>query len=168
MSKDKMFNALYKDNYSTVYRLCLSYVSGNKEIADDLAQEVFVKIWQKLDSFRDEAQISTWIYRITVNTCLMHLRKIKKLQEKYTDEMPDIANEDEDELKQEKVNLLRSCIHRLNEMGKILISLVLEDVSQKEIAEIVGLTNENVRVKIHRNKGNLFKCISSKEMQNTL
>lgn len=168
MSKDKMFNALYKDNYSTVYRLCLSYVSGNNEIADDLAQEVFVKIWQNSDSFREESQISTWIYRITVNTCLMHLRKIKKLQEKYTDEMPDLINDDEDELKQEKLNLLRSCMHRLNEMGKILISLVLEDVSQKEIADIVGLTNENVRVKIHRNKGKLFKCISSKEMQSTL
>jgi len=168
MCKDKMFNALYKDNYSTVYRLCLSYVSGNNEIADDLAQEVFVKIWQKQDSFRDEAQISTWIYRITVNTCLMHLRKIKKLQEKYTDDVPDVANDDVDELKEEKLNLLRSCMHRLNEMGKILISLVLEDVSQKEIAEIVGLTNENVRVKIHRNKGKLFKCISSKEMQSTL
>jgi len=168
MDRNKKFNALYKDNYSTVYRLCLSYVSGNNEIADDLAQEVFVKIWHKLDSFREDSQISTWIYRITVNTCLMHLRKIKKLQEKYTDDMADVANDDEDELKQEKLNLLRSCMHRLNEMGKILISLVLEDVSQKEIAEIVGLTNENVRVKIHRNKGKLFKCISSKEVQNTL
>ena len=163
---NQSFNTLYKENYAKVYRLCLSYVSGNEEVADDLSQEVFVKIWQNLDNFREDSQISTWVYRITVNTCLMHLRKIKKMQEKYTADIPDEMVDDSDEEKNERLKMLRSCIGKLNEMGKILISLVLEEVPQKEIADTLGLTDENVRVKIHRNKGKLFKCMSSKEMQN--
>lgn len=163
---NQSFNTLYKENYPKVYRLCLSYVSGNEEVADDLSQEVFVKIWQNLDNFREDSQISTWVYRITVNTCLMHLRKIKKMQEKYTADIPDEMEDDRDEEKNERLKMLRSCIGKLNEMGKILISLVLEEVPQKEIADTLGLTGENVRVKIHRNKGKLFKCMSSKEMQN--
>ncbi|NOU61273.1 RNA polymerase sigma factor [Marinifilum caeruleilacunae] len=163
---NETFNRLYKENYAKVYRLCLSYVSGNEALADDLAQEVFVKIWQKLDQFRNESQVSTWIYRITVNTCLMHLRKIKKSQEKITDQIPENLSSETEDGKDDRLQMLRACIQKLNEMGKILISLVLEEVPQKEIAEAVGLSNENVRVQIHRSKGKLFKCMSSKEMQN--
>lgn len=163
---NQSFNTLYKEHYPKVYRLCLSYVSGDEALADDLSQEAFVKIWQNLDRFRNESQVSTWIYRITVNTCLMHLRKIKKSQEKITDQIPESLGNEVDDDKEDRLNMLRACIRKLNEMGKILISLVLEDVPQKEIAEAVGLTNENVRVQIHRNKGKLFKCMSSKEMQN--
>jgi len=163
---NQSFNTLYKENYTKVYRLCMTYVSGNEALADDLSQEVFVKIWQYLDQFRNESQVSTWIYRITVNTCLMHLRKIKKSQEKNTDQVPESLCDDQEDDRDERLKMLRACIKKLNEMGKILISLVLEEVPQKEIAEAVGLSNENVRVQIHRNKGKLFKCMTSKEMQN--
>ncbi len=164
MSENQQFNLIYKDHHTKVYRLCLSYVSGNESLADDIVQEVFVKIWQNLYKFREESQISTWIYRITVNTCLMQLRQIKKHQEKYTETIPDIPLSDLDNDTNEKLSMLRSCIGKLNEMGKILISLVLEEVPPKEIAETLGISDENVRVKIHRNKGKLFKCMSSKEM----
>lgn len=163
---NKSFDTLYKENYTKVYRLCLTYVSGDESLADDLSQEIFVKIWQNLDQFRNESQISTWIYRITVNTCLMHLRKIKKSQEKLTDQVLENFYEHREDAKDERLKMLRACIKKLNEMGKILISLVLEEVPQKEIAEAVGLSNENVRVQIHRNKGKLFKCMTSKEIQN--
>lgn len=166
MSDNQKFTKLYKDHHQKVFRLCLTYVSGDESLADDISQEIFVKIWQNLDKFREESQISTWIYRITVNTCLMHLRKIKQQQEKYTEQIPDHTTSELDNDKNEKLSMLRSCIGKLNEMGKILISLVLEDVPQKEIAETLGLSDENVRVKIHRNKGKLFKCMSKKEMQN--
>ncbi|GAB7089121.1 RNA polymerase sigma factor [Marinifilum fragile] len=163
---NQSFNTLYKENYTKVYRLCMTYVSGNEALADDLSQEVFVKIWQNLDQFKNESQVSTWIYRITVNTCLMHLRKIKKTQEKITDQVPESLYEDQEDDRDERLKMLRACIKKLNEMGKILISLVLEEVPQKEIAEAVGLSNENVRVQIHRNKGKLFKCMTSKKKQN--
>ncbi len=156
------FNRLYSEYHPKVYRLCLGYVAGDETIADDIAQEVFVKVWQKLDTFREESKISTWIYRIAVNSCLMHLRKIKKLQEQYTDNMPDDKHNSDDNILDDRISVLRSCMNKLNEVSKLLMTLVLEEVEQKEIANIVGLTHENVRVKVHRCKGRLFKCITSK------
>lgn len=161
-----IFNQIYKENHQNVYRLCLSYLSGNEAMAEELSQEVFVKVWQNIDRFRGEAKVSTWIYRITVNTCLMHLRKIKKEAPKSEHELPDQPMEDDADVKEQKLNWLRACIKKLDEMGKLLISMVLEEVPQKEIAEATGLSNENVRVKVHRSKGKIYKCMTLKEQLN--
>jgi RNA polymerase sigma-70 factor (ECF subfamily) len=164
MKRTDEFNTLYRLHYSNVYRLCLSYVSGNSALATELAQEVFIKVWQNRARFREESKISTWIYRITVNTCLMHLRKIKKQQEVPLTDLAETA-EEEHENNNRKLNMLRACMKKLDEMGKMLISLVLDEIPQKEIAEITGMSHENVRVKVHRTKGKLFKCITLKEQQ---
>ncbi|WGK65776.1 RNA polymerase sigma factor [Croceiramulus getboli] len=74
------FDSIYKDHYDAVFRLCLGYVSGDEDTAKDLTQESFVKVFQNLPSFRQEAALGTWIYRITVNTCLAFLRKKKNGQ----------------------------------------------------------------------------------------
>lgn len=68
------FEKLYRDHYNKVNRLCLGYVSGNAALAQDLLQEVFIKVWEHWDSFKGKAQRSTWLYRIAVNTCLQQLR----------------------------------------------------------------------------------------------
>ena len=168
MYQMQTFNQIYKENYSNVFRLCLSYVSGNENLAEELSQEVFVKVWQHREEFRNEAKISTWIYRIAVNTCLMHLRKIKKLEEKQVDEIPDLSNETEEEVQNAKIGFLKACIKKLDEIGKMIITMVLEEIPQSEIAEVTGLSNENVRVKVHRCKRRLFKCISQKEKEANL
>ncbi|MEO0527059.1 MAG: RNA polymerase sigma factor, partial [Bacteroidota bacterium] len=72
------FEEVYRSNYPKVVRLCTGYLNGDGDIAKDVAQEVFVKVWQHLESFREESSISTWIYRISVNTCLLHIRDNKK------------------------------------------------------------------------------------------
>ena len=160
------FNQIYKQNYQNVYRLCLSYLSGNEQMAEEMCQEVFVKVWQNIDRFRGEAKVSTWIYRITVNTCLMHLRKIKKEAIKTDMELADQSIDDNVDVKEQKLNWLRACIKKLDEVSRLLISMVLEELPQKEIAEITGLSNENVRVKVHRSKGKIYKCMTLKEQQN--
>ena len=73
------FDQIYKDNYPKVFRLCQGYTNGNEILSKDLAQEVFIKVWQNLNSFRNDSSLSTWIYRITVNTCLIELRKKKSV-----------------------------------------------------------------------------------------
>lgn len=168
MNPMQNFNQIYQENYSNVFRLCLSYVSGNENLAEELSQEVFVKVWQNREKFRNEAKISTWIYRIAVNTCLMHLRKIKKQEEKQVDEIPDLSNESKEEVQNAKIGFLKACIKKLDEIGKMIITMVLEEIPQSEIAEVTGLSNENVRVKVHRCKGRLFKCISQKEKEANL
>ena len=74
---DLQFKDIYNNYSQKVLRLCLGY-TGDSAQADDLCQEVFIKVWENLSKFRGDSQISTWIYRITVNTCLLHLRNEKK------------------------------------------------------------------------------------------
>ena len=125
-----------------------------------MAQEIFIKVWQNLESFRNESSISTWIYRITVNTCLVSLRKQKTInissQLNYIESANDTSNYED---RERKLNQLYSCINKLNKENKSIILLELEDLDQKEIAEIMGLTHEAIRVRIHRIKNELIKCI---------
>jgi RNA polymerase sigma-70 factor (ECF subfamily) len=161
MIEAQEFNEIYKTHYSKVHRLCIGYVSGDKCMADELTQECFVKVWEKYHTFKKESEIGTWIYRIAVNTCLMYLRKVKKNAEKFTDQFIDTLDDEQDE-NEERLSALRFCMKKLNAVAKLIISLTLENVDQKEIAEITGISNENVRVKVHRTKGQLFKCMTSK------
>ena len=73
------FDTIYTSNYPKVYRLCLGYTNGDEGWSKDLTQETFIKVWQNLDRFRKESSLSTWIYRIAVNTCLIELRKKKNV-----------------------------------------------------------------------------------------
>lgn len=90
------FEEVYSDNYPKVIRICMGYVKGDTALAKDLAQEVFIKVWENLASFRNESSISTWIYRITVNTCLLQLRGHKRLKDSETvDKVADSPTETE-------------------------------------------------------------------------
>ncbi len=93
MDKESQFNQLYDTHYTKVFRLCRGYFLGNDALASDTAQDVFIKVWEHLDSFQNQSSISTWLYRISVNTCLMHLRKQSTKKEKSTDQFPSIAEE---------------------------------------------------------------------------
>jgi RNA polymerase sigma-70 factor (ECF subfamily) len=77
-STEKKYKELYTAHYAKVMRLCLGYVAGDIDVAKDLTQKIFIKIWENLERFRSESSISTWIYRISVNTCLSNLRTKKK------------------------------------------------------------------------------------------
>lgn len=153
------FEKIYHENYQKVIRICLGYVGGDNDLAKDLTQEVFIKVWKQLNSFRNEASISTWIYRITVNTCLLQLRKKKFSKRGAT---LDNLTEAESENHLNKENQLRQmykCIDKLSKDNKGIILLELEGLPQKEIAEIMGISHEAIRVRVHRIKNSLTKCV---------
>ena len=153
------FEEIYASNYSNVIRVCLGYVSGDEVLAKELSQEVFIKVWENLSSFRQEASVSTWIYRITVNTCLLYFRK-KKKENTTAITKPIEQTEDEGYIRKEsQLEKMYACINKLPQEQKAIILLELEGVPQKEIAEIIGLTHEAIRVRIHRIKNNLTKCV---------
>ncbi|NMH89286.1 RNA polymerase sigma factor [Flavivirga algicola] len=157
---ESKFDTIYTTNYPKVIRLCLGYSNGDDMLAKDLAQEVFIKVWENLKSFRKESSISTWIYRITVNTCLVSLRNKKTVDVSdhlsYLENTDDSPTETDKEL---KLKQLYHCINKLNKDGKGIILLELEGLPQKEIAEIMGLSHEAVRVRVHRIKNQLTKCV---------
>ncbi len=138
----------------------MGYVRGNEPLAKDLVQEVFVKVWENLSSFRNESSLSTWIYRVTVNTCLSQLRKDKyNLSFKDAEQVTSIDENETSHENENKLKQLYVCIDQLAKRKKGIILLELEGLPQKEIAEITGLTHEAVRTTIHRIKNKLKKCV---------
>lgn len=153
-TKEAQFKELFDKNSKIIYHLCYGY-TGDSDSANDLMQETFIKVWQNLDGFRNQSQISTWIYRIAINTCLSYLRVEKR---KVTDEISDFILENTAEPiseKEEQVALLYKCISQLEENERIIITLVLDEVPYPEIADISGISEGNLRVKIHRIKHKL-------------
>lgn len=162
VNKEILFRDIFQKNSKKIYHLCYGY-TGDGDSANDLMQETFMKVWQNLDKFRNQALISTWIYRIAVNTCLSYLRTEKRQQK---DELtPNIIENKPEELseKKEEVDLLYRCISKLEENERIIITMVLDEVPYAEIAEISGISEGNLRVRIHRIKQKLTEIYNRYE-----
>tara|TARA_R110002050_G_scaffold15706_4_gene48113 strand:- start:6029 stop:6520 length:492 start_codon:yes stop_codon:yes gene_type:complete len=157
---ESLFKEVYQSNYPKVYRLCLGYATGDEMLAKDLSQEVFIKVWENLPSFRNNAAISTWVYRITVNTCMVYFRKKKNIPlPNFLNTLEASPDENSHHTKEQNLNSLYSCIDKLSKDSKSIILLELEGIPQKEIAAIMGLSHEAIRVRIHRIKNELTKCV---------
>jgi RNA polymerase sigma-70 factor (ECF subfamily) len=148
------FDEIHARYASRILKLCLGY-TGDYAQAQDLTQETFIRVWQQLPTFRGTAQISTWLYRIAVNICLNHLRQVKRrpvepLLPQHETQLPDVPDSTT-----EAVHLLYRCISQLPEIDRLIISLVLDEQPYTEIAQIVGVSEGNLRVKIHRIKQQL-------------
>ncbi|WP_293903832.1 RNA polymerase sigma factor [Sphingobacterium sp. UBA5670] len=153
MTNKENFEIIYKEYAPTIRKLCLSY-TGDKDNAEDLIQETFIAVWKKIDSFRNDAKLGTWIYRIAINNCLMSIRKQQYIEKIANKSFIDIPDETSDE-KVQQIDLLYKCISKLKEADRILITFVLDEKPYEEIAEITGITENNLRVKIHRIKKEL-------------
>jgi RNA polymerase sigma-70 factor (ECF subfamily) len=159
-NKEKQYRQIIEENQGRIRSVCRHY-AGRSGDSDDLYQEILINIWKGMESFRGDAQVSTWIYRVAVNTALTYMnRKHKYLNfNMYWDDgkARDLVSEDSgDKFRQEKqLDLISDLMNQLSVVDKIIISLMLEELSSKEIAEIVGITETNVRVKIHRIKEEL-------------
>jgi RNA polymerase sigma-70 factor, ECF subfamily len=145
------FEAIYKTYWQKIFRLCMGY-TNDYALAQDMAQETFMIVWQQLPKFRNEANIGTWIYRIATNNCL---RQVEKQNRFPKAELPVNLVEEHQNNLEPQIQLLYKFIAELPETDRIIISLALENMKQSEIAHIVGLSEANVRVKIHRIKEKL-------------
>lgn len=161
-NKEVAFRNIFEANSKKIYHLCYGY-TGDNDAANDLLQETFLKVWQNLDKFRNQAMISTWIYRIAVNTCLTYLRSEKRqAKDELTETIAETHAEEFSE-KNEQVALLYKCISKLEETERIIITMVLDELPYPEIAEISGISEGNLRVKIHRIKQKLTELYNHHE-----
>ncbi len=147
------FEEIYKIYWQKVFRLNMGYMNDH-DVAKDIAQETFVKVWQQLPKFRNESSIGTWIFRIASNNCLRQIEKNNRIPK--TDFPFDIEDRVQ-ESNEDEMGFLYKCISELPEIERIIISLELEDIKQKEIANIIGISEGNVRVKIHRIKEKIIQ-----------
>jgi RNA polymerase sigma factor (sigma-70 family) len=161
MEKEAQFTEVVESYRERIYRICCCYV-GDAEARKDVFQQVLVNIWCSLDSFESRAQIGTWIYRVAINTCLGYLRSEKRRKRVFDDQsaidlasVRDPAEDEERYQREEDIRRLYDCVLRLEPVNRALISLYLEDVSTQEMASILGISEGNVRVKLHRVKSSL-------------
>jgi RNA polymerase sigma-70 factor (ECF subfamily) len=153
------FEDIYKFYWHKIFRICMGYVN-DYDVAQDLAQETFIIVWQQLPRFRMESNIGTWIFRIASNNCLRLIEKEKRISKI---ELPTNLKEENQESIEPEIQFLYKCISELPETDRIIISLELENIKQSEIASIVGLSEANIRVKIHRIKEKLTQKFKENE-----
>ena len=128
--------------------------AANKIEADDIFQEILVNLWKGLKSFRGESELKSWVYRISLNTCISYQRK-KRVKTEPLDIAPEIFTTDSPAGRQ--TEQLRRRITRLDPMDRAIVLLWLEDMAYEEIGAIVGMTAKNVGVRLIRIKEKLKK-----------
>lgn len=158
------FEEILENNKHKIFRICKIYATPPLE-AQDLFQEVVFQIWKSLDHFKGKSSIDTWVYRITINVCLRSKASFEKSHNK-TDRFEAIhfrpLEKEVDVLEQEKFIFLKECIAALNESDSSLIVLYLDDLPYKKIAQITGLSENHIAVKMKRIRKKLFECIEPK------
>jgi RNA polymerase sigma-70 factor (ECF subfamily) len=162
MGIEEAFTTLIKENEKLIYKIARLY-TNNTQDQDDLFQEIVIQIWKAFKKFKNHSKISTWVYRIAMNTAITGLRKRKK----YISVIPinrtalNYSEIQSDEQK-DKLEFLYQCIKELNELDKGIILLYLEHKSYNEIADAIGLSETNVGTRMSRIKqkirSKVIKC----------
>ena len=159
---EQAFIEMINSNKGTIYKVSAMYCRED-ENRKDMIQEIVLQLWRSYPGFRKEANINTWVYRVALNTAISNFRRESKKPEKTaltedTFQLPDLPHFSDEK---ENLGLLKQAIDRLTEIEKAVIMLYLDEKSYDEIAEIMGITNSNVGVRLNRIKNKLSKIIKT-------
>jgi RNA polymerase sigma-70 factor (ECF subfamily) len=148
--RERMFEELFQRHKAPLQRLCFAWINTADEV-EDLFQEIMSNVWRALPTFCGEAQPGTWLYRIAVNTALLYRRKWKRAEPlpEVVDQSSGAQQNLED---RERLAALRRAIAVLPDQDRLVVTLLLEGLSYREIAEVTGLTVNYVGVKLSRIK----------------
>ena len=161
IEEEKKFISLINEHQGLIHKVCIMY-QNDPEVRNDLFQEIVLQLWKSFSSFRGEAKITTWMYRIALNTAISGFRKqtrnvktedLKELHMNISDAWADDREED--------IQRLHSAIRQLSEIERAMIMMALEEVPYEEIAETIGITQNNVRVRMNRIREKLKKLMSN-------
>lgn len=156
---EQEFTRLVKEQKSTIYTVCMMF-SDNADEVDDMVQETLINMWNGFEKFEERSSPRTWVWRITMNTCISADRK-RKRQPETTSSLSAIgisSVEVSDESQNDKqIRMLHNRIHRLGVFDRAIVLLWLEDLSYEEIGNIVGISAKNVSVRLVRIREELKK-----------
>lgn len=163
-NKAKIFTELVEKNQGIIHKVCRIY-TDEKDSHEDLFQEIVLQLWRSYDSFKGDSKFSTWMYRVSLNTAITLIRKKTKSNETDFNEAQfiNLKSEDKDEFLEERITLLYTAIRLLNDVERALVLLFLEDLPYKDIAETLGISEVNARVKMNRVKIKLKEIMSKME-----
>ena len=160
LEKDK-FISVIRENQNLIFKICYSYCT-NPENRKDLQQEILIQLWRSFSKFDGRVKISTWIYKVALNTAIFYYRSDSKHTSKRVPlDASIIALSSSNSELDENVVMLYKFIERLHDLDKALILLYLDDHKHKDIAEILGLSETNVATKISRIKKTLREQFSN-------
>lgn len=152
---ESFFRELIRCYGATVNKVCYMYAE-NAEDFEDLRQEAFINLWRGSDRFKGDSDITTWIYRVTLNSCVSYFRKHRKLKDTVPlDSLTELTDSEGDDT--ERLAEVHRLINRLDKIEKALILLWLDDHPYEVIAAIMGLPRNTVASRIHRIKEKLVK-----------
>jgi len=153
---EKEFLEIIQRNQGIVHKVC-SFYCDSEDDRKDLFQEIVAQLWKSFPSFRKESKFSTWMYRVALNTAITSFKKTKRRpdQGKLAYENLQVPDESYDQETEDNIKLLHKAIGRLTGIEKSIILLFLENKKYEEIAEITGITQNYVRVKMNRIKKKL-------------
>lgn len=158
---EALFETLHSDYQAMVLQMCLGFMKGDPDLAKDLSQQVFINTWQALNKFNNASSYKTWIYRITVNTCLKYIRDKKDQYQVPIDEAHVHLADESATLPNAAHQSLYQAIGRLGEVDRLIMMMVLEELEYGEISTIIGISEGTLRVKIHRIKKHLKKILEN-------
>ncbi|HEU5145990.1 MAG TPA: RNA polymerase sigma factor, partial [Chryseosolibacter sp.] len=158
---EKKFIDLINEHQGLIHKVCIMYES-DRDIRNDLFQEIVLQLWRSFPTFRGESKITTWMYRIALNTAISGYRK--QTRNVRTEDLSDfhfnISDQATDDA-EENIQRLHLAIRRLSEIERAMIMMALEEVPYDEIAETIGITQNNVRVRMNRIREKLRKLMSA-------
>jgi len=155
---EQSFVKQLKENQNIIHKICRLY-TGDVDAHNDLFQEITIQLWKAFPKFRGESKFSTWAYRVALNTAITLYRKSTKRLPTVDFEKQQIviSQEEYNYEEEEQLKLMYQAVYQLNDIEKALVFMYLEDKDYREIAETLGISEINARVKMNRVKGKLKK-----------
>lgn len=157
---ERQFKAMIEIENATISKICFSY-SGSVAEFDDLRQDALINIWRGMQGFRGEASKKTWIYRVTVNSCLSTIRKQSRYQHESLEGLYGLIETDDSN--KEAIEKIHRAIGILGAQEKAIIMMWLDELSYEEIATCMGLNRNTVATKIRRIKDKIAKEYKKEE-----
>ncbi|HZI24328.1 MAG TPA: sigma-70 family RNA polymerase sigma factor [Chryseolinea sp.] len=159
IAEEKKFISLINEHQGLIHKVCIMY-ENDADVRNDLFQEIVLQLWKSFSSFRGESKISTWMYRIALNTAISGYRKQTRLvrTEDLRDMHLNISDAGSDDY-DENFQKLQWAIRQLSEIERAMIMMALEEIPYEEIAETIGITQNNVRVRMNRIREKLKKLM---------
>lgn len=148
-TKTDRFTAMLCEYDALIYKVCYMYAEDGDHL-QDLRQEVAANLWSGFDSYSGKSKISTWIYRVALNTCITYFRRHGKhsANSRLDDSAYAIAADDDE--RAERLRYMYSLIGRLGKIDKAIVMLWLDEHSYDEISSVVGMSRANVASRLHR------------------
>ncbi len=161
LSLEQSFIQQLQQNQNIIHKICRLYTRGD-DAHKDLFQEITIQLWNAFPKFRGDSKFSTWAYRVALNTTITLYRKSTRTIQTvdYEKQQFFISSEEYNPEVEEQLKLMYEAVYQLNDIEKALIFMYLEDKDYTEIAETLGISEVNARVRMNRIKGKLKKILN--------